>query len=224
MQGTLIRTRCEIPMDGAMAQEIRALYERIRMPGADGPWENAALAEFIGLGQSTACALAYEEGLLSLVARGTAGELAWCSRFLQALVKHYAPDKVIALNSTWGSLDDDTDAYGSAVTIVTATSIETIGLPELAAQLRGGAAEKVHDTGEPRDARRHRCLQCGGGDVEVCLPGWFDADDLSFRSCDAEAEANAWYCPACEDTVAVITPDGRRSTSRWGCSGHPLCG
>jgi hypothetical protein len=66
----------------------------------------------------------------------------------------------------------------------------------------------------------YTCTGCGGDQIEICLPAFFEANTANFDhvSTDYEASALSWYCRDCEDTVAVNTASGDIDAGRWNAS------
>lgn len=51
----------------------------------------------------------------------------------------------------------------------------------------------------------YRCSECGGANVEVCLPAWFAPnDDWRYVEPDAEADERASYCNDCGDERPLV--------------------
>lgn len=63
----------------------------------------------------------------------------------------------------------------------------------------------------------YHCDKCGSGDVQACLPAFFDANK-NFEYCDFDPEAETlyWYCNSCGDDTTVVKPDGSLERGRWG--------
>lgn len=63
---------------------------------------------------------------------------------------------------------------------------------------------------------KYVCDDCGGANVQVCLPAWFDPNkELKFIDCDAEADELSVYCEDCGDCTALVAPNGQVITGRW---------
>jgi hypothetical protein len=62
----------------------------------------------------------------------------------------------------------------------------------------------------------YHCDKCGSGNVEACLPAFFDANrNFEYCSFDVEAETLFWYCNECAEPVAVVKPTGEIERGRW---------
>ena len=60
------------------------------------------------------------------------------------------------------------------------------------------------------------CTMCGGSNVEVSLPAWFDPNDgWSYIEYDEGADAFTTWCRDCANHCVLKTREGSYISGRW---------
>ncbi len=63
---------------------------------------------------------------------------------------------------------------------------------------------------------KYKCADCGGTDVQVCLPAWFLPNkDLKMVDVDETADELNVFCENCGDCTEIIAPNGKAIRGRW---------
>lgn len=54
------------------------------------------------------------------------------------------------------------------------------------------------------------CARCGGSNVQVSLPAWFNANNINeLKDVDAEASPRDYFCEDCGDPCDVVVEERR---------------
>jgi len=138
--------------------------------------------------------------------------------WLQEVLARFDEDGVIAFE--WGNdcSKARVGAFGGGCVVLTKDSQDwmntSMWMQAKVTEFKQGVPEAKTDTnGTPK----YRCDDCDGDEIEMCLPGFYEANkDFRLVSTDMEASALSYFCRSCDKSVAVKTPDNTMDVGRWG--------
>lgn len=201
--------------DGAVAL-LAEIEEYIESPEGKAGFER--FSDYVGEWYSAGVAVSTEGE--SVWVRDDCGtpQLDLLCDWLQEVLARFDEDGVIAFEWANDCSKARVGAFGGGCVVLTKDNQDWMNTSMwMEARVTEFKEARAHGKNESNGTLKYRCETCEGDKIEMCLPGFYEANkDFPLVSTDMEASALSYYCRSCEKSVAVKTPDDTIDVGRWG--------